>query len=94
VVDTGTLQIRGQSLRLFGIEGTNGSAARELGRYIRGREAVCEPMADAYRCRINGQDLSEVILFNGGARTTAEATSELVAAEEQARAARVGVWER
>jgi penicillin-binding protein 1A len=36
--------------------------------------------------------LSEVILSNGGARATPDAPAELLAAEEEARSARLGIW--
>jgi len=36
--------------------------------------------------------LSEVILSNGGARATADASAELLAAEDEARSARLGIW--
>jgi penicillin-binding protein 1A len=97
VVDTGTLEIRDKTVRLVGIEGERGRAARELARFLRRREVTCEPTADsseAYRCRVEGQDLSETILLAGGARATPDAPPELLAAEEAARSARAGLWRR
>jgi endonuclease YncB( thermonuclease family) len=58
---------------------------------------VCEP-ADAtetYRCQVvGGQDLSKVVLFNGGGKATAEASSDLKAAADRAREAQLGVWSK
>jgi len=34
------------------------------------------------------------VLFNGGGRASSEATPELLATEEEARSARVGIWRR
>jgi endonuclease YncB( thermonuclease family) len=45
-----------------------------------------------YRCGVDNQDLSRVVLFNGGGRATANATQELRAAEQEARSTRVGIW--
>src|SRR5262249_11864851 len=40
---------------------------------------------------VDDQDLSRVVLFNGGGRATANATPELRALEQQARSTRVGI---
>jgi penicillin-binding protein 1A len=55
---------------------------------------ACEPSGsgNAYRCRVGNQDLSRVVLFNGGGRAAANATAGLRALEQQARASRVGIW--
>jgi endonuclease YncB( thermonuclease family) len=50
--------------------------------------------SSSYRCTVNGQDLSRVVLFNGGGRTNAEATPELLRAEDHARDGKLGVWKR
>jgi penicillin-binding protein 1A len=56
---------------------------------------ICDPAStQAYRCRVDDQDLSELILFNGGGRATADAPAELRAAEERAREMRAGFWRR
>ncbi|WFT81289.1 PBP1A family penicillin-binding protein [Methylobacterium sp. CB376] len=95
VVDTGTLDLGGQTVRLLGVEGLSGRNARELGRYLRRRDVSCTPAeAGAYRCSLDGQDLSELVLFNGGGRAGADATPDLLAAEEQARSNRIGIWRR
>lgn len=95
VLDTSTLRIDGRVVRLFGVEWARGGEGVELTRYLRGREVACQPAgAEVYRCQVAGQDLSRVVLFNGGGRATAEATPELLAAEEHARQARLGVWRR
>ena len=97
VLDTGTIDLRGRTVRLFGVEGEGGRSARELARFLRGREVSCEPVsgAESQRCMVNGSDdLAETILLNGAARASAEASPELVAAEERAKMERVGVWRR
>ncbi|MGY2050965.1 PBP1A family penicillin-binding protein [Methylobacterium sp. JK268] len=95
VIDTGTLELEGRTVRLLGVEGLSGRNARELGRYLRRRDVACTPAeAGAYRCNLDGQDLSELVLFNGGGRAANDATPDLLAAEEQARANRIGIWRR
>jgi penicillin-binding protein 1A len=95
VLDTGTLEIQGQIVRLLGVEGMNGRIARRLGRFLRRHEVICEPApAEEYRCAVGGQDLSELILLNGAGRATADAPAELHAAEERAREMRAGLWRR
>ena len=94
VKNTGTLDFRGRVIRLFGVEGTRGRPTRDFRRYLGPREVVCEPAdsSSEYRCRVDDQDLSRVVLFNGGGRAKANAPPEFRALEQQARSSRVGIW--
>jgi membrane peptidoglycan carboxypeptidase len=95
VLDTATLAIRGRRFQLEGIVGDDDRRAlRALARFLRRREVVCvsAPAAERYRCNVDGQNLSEIILSNGGARATPDAPAELLAAEDEARSARLGIW--
>jgi 1A family penicillin-binding protein len=94
VQNTGTLEIEGRVVRLFGVEGVRGRAVREFRQYLGRRDVACEPTGSGsdYRCRVEDQDLSRVVLFNGGGRASANATPELRALEQQARSSRVGIW--
>ncbi len=95
VLDTATLSIRGRKIQLEGILGDGDRrAVRPLARFLRRREVICEPggAPERYRCNVDGQNLSELILSNGGARATADAPAELLAAEDEARSARLGIW--
>ena len=96
VIDTATLRVGGKLVRLFGVEWVRGGQADELSKYLRGRPVSCLPAAgsSAHVCTVEGRDLSEVVLFNGGGRASSEATPELVAAEDHARTERLGVWKR
>jgi membrane peptidoglycan carboxypeptidase len=97
VLDTATLAIRGRRIQLEGVLADDDRrAVRPLARFLRRREVICEPggAPERYRCTVDGQNLSEVILSNGGARATPDAPAELLAAEEEARAARAGIWRR
>jgi 1A family penicillin-binding protein len=95
VIDTATLAIRGKLFKLEGIVADDDRRAlRALARFLRRREVICvsAPASERYRCNVDGQNLSEVILSNGGARATPDAPAELLAAEDEARSARVGIW--
>jgi endonuclease YncB( thermonuclease family) len=97
VIDTATLSLNGEVVRLFGVEWAPGAGKPEdLTNYLQGREVTCEPAGgnDTYRCRVGEQDLSRVILYNGGGQPTAEATPELKAAADRAREAKIGVWNK
>ncbi|MFD0935854.1 nuclease, partial [Methylobacterium trifolii] len=96
VIDTATLRIGPKLVRLFGVEWVRGGQAEELAKYIAGRPVTCQPAPGSENmiCQIEGRDLSEVVLFNGGGRASSEAAADLVAAERHARSERLGVWKR
>jgi penicillin-binding protein 1A len=96
ILDTGTLEIQGQVVRLFGVEGVRGRPVRDFARFVADQEAVCEgvPSSSAYRCRVGDRDLSELVLLNGGGQASADATPDLRAVEARAQAARIGMWRR
>jgi hypothetical protein len=93
VQSTGVIELQGHQIRLYGVEGVRGHPVRELRRYLGRREVVCEPINE-HRCRVDDQDLSRVVLFNGGGRATTSATPNLRSLEEQARMAHVGIRAR
>ncbi len=90
------VDIRGRVVRLAAVEGEDGRFARQLGRFLRNRDVVCEPAQspDRHRCKVEGHDLSTLVLLNGGGRATSDAPPELLSAEDEARLARLGVWRR
>ncbi|SDN34941.1 hypothetical protein SAMN05216360_107275 [Methylobacterium phyllostachyos] len=96
VIDTATLKVGGKVVHLFGVEWVRGGQAEELARYIGSRPVTCQPASGSttMNCLVDGRDLSEVVLFNGGGRASPEASPELVAAEDHARSERLGVWKR
>ncbi|WP_132255511.1 nuclease [Methylobacterium segetis] len=96
VIDTATLRVGGTLVRLFGVEWVRGGQADDLTRYLAGRAVTCLPVTGSQNvlCQVEGRDLSEVVLFNGGGRASPEATPDLVAAEDHARSERLGVWKR
>ena len=92
VLDTGTLVIAGQVIRLLGVEGEDGAPAIGLRGYIGSRTVFCLPAGERYRCRMGDFDLSQVVLYNGGGRASADAPDALREAEARARSAKVGIW--
>jgi endonuclease YncB( thermonuclease family) len=96
VIDTATLSVGGKVVPLFGVQWSRGAGEpSDLAGYLRNREVTCRPAegsAKAYRCEVDGQDLSKVVLFNGGGRATSEASPDLLAAEAHARSAKTGLW--
>ena len=95
VIDTATLVVRGRRIQLEGILADNDRrAVRALAQFLRRREVICEPGAtpDRFRCSVDGQRLSELILSAGGGRAAPDAAAELLAAEDEARSARLGIW--
>ena len=94
VLDTGTIAVDGRVVRLRGVEGEDERMARQLARFLRGREVICEAANEKGGCTLDGQDLAEMIVAAGGARARSDAPDALLAAEEQARSARLGVWRR
>jgi endonuclease YncB( thermonuclease family) len=95
VIDTATLSFRGRAVRLLGVEGQSGHLARQLAAYLRRREVVCAGSgAEGARCTLDGADLAGLIVAAGGARAREDAPPDLLDAEDQARAERVGLWGR
>jgi endonuclease YncB( thermonuclease family) len=95
VLDTAALFLNGRVVRLFGVQWAKGAGSPDqLTQYLAGREVSCTPTgtADIYSCAVDGRDLSTVVLYNGGGRTTEQATPDLKLAEEHARRMRVGLW--
>lgn len=95
VIDTATLSFRGRAVRLLGVEGQGGHLARQLAGYLRRREVVCTGSgSEGARCTLDGADLAGLIVAAGGARAREDAPPDLLDAEDQARAERVGLWGR
>jgi penicillin-binding protein 1A len=95
IADTATLVFRDGTAHLKGVEGEKGEFARELGRYIGGREVVCEPAGPEpaqYQCRINNIDVAEAVLLNGAGHAAPGASKRLLTAEHNAQSAGRGLW--
>ena len=71
---------------------TGGTAAREMADWLAGKRVECEPAGAAWRCAVDQWDLAEVVVWNGGARASRDASAQLKEAERQARLAARGIW--
>jgi endonuclease YncB( thermonuclease family) len=73
-------------------------AAETLSRRLDGRTVACEPLdTDRYgrtvaRCRTGGEDLGAFLVDRGLAVAYRRYSDDYVAAEDTARASRIGVW--
>jgi membrane peptidoglycan carboxypeptidase len=97
VLDTATLRLGGQVVRLSGVLGLDGEHAEDMAAFLAGREVACEPdaaMPGFHRCRAGERDLAEVVLSNGGGRAAADAQPALWRAEQVARSEGRGIWGR
>jgi 1A family penicillin-binding protein len=95
VIDTATLRIGDRAVQLTGVIGMRGEFAESMEAFIGGRDVTCEPLGEgAHRCVVEGRDLSEVVLSNGGGRAAADASPALRASEAAARRERLGIWRR
>ena len=93
VLDTGTLRVAGQVVRLGGVIGFPGEPARDMAVYLAGRDVTCEPTdAGMHRCKAGDRNLAEVVVSNGGGRAARDAEASLQTAENQAREAGRGLW--
>jgi len=95
VLDSSAVIVAGKIVNLYGVRGEDGRPAVALQRYLRsqGTHLACFARAgDTYQCFANGQDVGEKALRNGWARTREPAPQAYVAAEQEARKARRGVW--
>ncbi len=95
VLDSSALVVAGRVVNLYGIRGEDGVQAEALRRYIsaRGGRLVCHTRTDdAYQCLLRGEDIAERAVRNGWARSRAGAPGAYVAAENEARSGRRGIW--
>jgi endonuclease YncB( thermonuclease family) len=93
VIDTATLRVAGGIVRLDGVSGVGGGYVRDLAAYLGDREITCRlTMDDRYRCTIDGWDLSEIVLQNGGGHAAPQAAPDLVEAQRKARSQGRGLW--
>ena len=96
VVDTAQLQSGALMVSLFGVQGVGGPAADAVQNYLNqaGQPVKCQFQGPGgYVCTMpDGNDLAQMILENGDARTTPDAPSLYRQLEADAQAARRGIW--
>ncbi|WP_282604174.1 PBP1A family penicillin-binding protein [Pelagibius sp. Alg239-R121] len=95
VIDTATLRFGETEVRLVGVGRGSESFIGNMTSYIGERQVLCKPYTvQTHRCEVGGFDLSEVVIFNGGARAANDAPAYLRKAEKRARKGRRGIWAR
>ncbi len=93
ILDVATLRFGERIVHLAGVRPVGMNFVAEMQSYIGDRVVTCRVFdSRTHRCEAGGFDLSEVVIFNGGARPTRAAPAYLHEAEAHARASRVGIW--
>jgi endonuclease YncB( thermonuclease family) len=95
VIDTGTLQIQGETIELAGIKGLGSPYRDQLAKFIeeQGSQIRCTPVGDRYSCFVSNVDLGLAALTNGAARPAADATPQYQQAADEARRNRRGIFQ-
>jgi endonuclease YncB( thermonuclease family) len=95
VTTTDTLVVAGRPVQLAGVSGVGGDAVAGLRHWLagNGNQVTCQPAGARYTCvTAKGEDVGQVVVFNGAGKAAADASPAYRAAETQARAARKGLW--
>ena len=91
VIDTATLQIRGETIELAGIKGLGSPTAISLQNSSRSRAAnPLRPIDARYVCFVKNVDLGLAALTNGTSRPDTDATPQYRQAADEARRSRRG----
>jgi penicillin-binding protein 1A len=95
VIDTATLQIRGETIELAGIKGLGSPYRDQLAKFIeeQGSQIRCEPIDARYVCFVKNVDLGLAALTNGAARPDDDATPQYRQAADEARRNRRGIFQ-
>lgn len=95
VIDTGTLQIQGETIELAGIKGLGSPYRDQLAKFIeeQGSQIRCEPIDERYVCFVKNVDLGLAALTNDAARPAADATPQYRQASDEARRNRRGIFQ-
>ena len=95
VIDTATLQIRGETIELAGIKGLGSPYRDQLAKFIeeQGSQIRCEPIDARYVCFVKNVDLGLAALTYGAARPDDEATPQYRQAADEARRNRRGIFQ-
>ena len=95
VIDTATLQIRGETIELAGIKGLCSPYRDQLAKFIeeQGSQIRCEPIDARYVCFVKNVDLGLAALTNGAARPDDDATPQYRQAADEARRNRRGIFQ-
>jgi endonuclease YncB( thermonuclease family) len=95
VIDTATLKVDGETIRLAGINGFGPPYRDQLAKFIQeqGAQINCTPNGARHICFVKNVDLALAALTNGAARPTADATPQYRHAADEAKANKRGVYQ-
>jgi endonuclease YncB( thermonuclease family) len=95
VLDTATLKVDGETIRLAGINGFGPPYRDQLAKFIQeqGAQISCTPNGARHICFVKNVDLALAALTNGAARPTADATPQYRHAADEAKANKRGVYQ-
>ncbi len=95
VLNSAALVVAGKVVNLYGIRGETGQLATAMQHYIEqmGNRVSCFARPGrSFECHVGKVDLAEAAVLNGAARVRPGAPSKYRVAEQQAKAARRGIW--
>ncbi len=95
VIDTGTLEIEGETIMLAGVQGLGSPYRDQLAKFIeeQGSQIRCTATGERHVCFVGNIDLALAALTNGAARLATGATPQYQKAAEEARRHHRGVFQ-
>jgi len=95
VIDTGTLEIEGETIMLAGVQGLGSPYRDQLAKFIeeQGSQIRCTATGERHVCFVGNIDLALAALTNGAARLATDATPQYQKAAEEARRHHRGIFQ-
>jgi len=95
VIDTGTLEIQGETIMLAGVQGLGSPYRDQLAKFIeeQGSQIRCTATGEHHVCFVGNIDLALAALTNGAARLATDATPQYQKAAEEARRHHRGIFQ-
>jgi endonuclease YncB( thermonuclease family) len=95
VIDTGTLEIQGETIMLAGVQGLGSPYRDQLAKFIeeQGSHIRCTATGERHVCFVGNIDLALAALTNGAARLAIDATPQYQKAAEEARRHHRGIFQ-
>jgi endonuclease YncB( thermonuclease family) len=95
VIDTGTLEIEGETIMLAGVQGLGSPYRDQLAKFIeeQGSQIRCTATGERHVCFVGNIDLALAAITNGAARLATDATPQYQKAAEEARRHHRGIFQ-
>jgi endonuclease YncB( thermonuclease family) len=95
VIDTGTLEIEGETVMLAGVQGLGSPYRDQLAKFIeeQGSQIRCTATGERHVCYVGSIDLALAALTNGAARLATDATAQYQKAAEEAKRNHRGIFQ-